>query len=190
MSYFLKTVDPEKAEGQLKSTYGMLETMFQMIPKIFVAQSIRPDLLDAIVTYVNRLMIETHALPRSTKELIAAYVSKLNSCAYWVDAHSAMVMAQGFSQEEVKSIIEDVNGSSLIDDKTKQLLHFSEKITRNAYKVIESDFQRLKNLGCSEEEIFEAVAVTSLFNYMDRIADALGAPVEGFQEMMAQMPES
>ena len=101
-----------------------------------------------------------------------------------------MAMAQGYSQEEVKSIIEDVNGSSLIDDKTKQLLHFSEKITRNAYKVIESDFQRLKNLGCSEEEIFEAVAVTSLFNYMDRMADALGAPVEGFQEMMAQMPES
>jgi 5,10-methenyltetrahydromethanopterin hydrogenase len=31
------------------------------------------------------------------------------------------------------------------------------------------------------------VAVTSLFNYMDRMADALGAPVEGFQEMMAQM---
>ena len=189
MSYFLKTVEAENAEGQLKETYGMLETMFQMIPKVFVAQSIRPDLLDAIVTYVNRLMIETHALPRSTKELIAAYVSKLNSCAYWVDAHSAMAMAQGFSQEEVKSIIENVAGSSLIDDKTKKILHFSEKITRHAYKVIESDIQGLKDSGCSEEEIFEAVAVTSLFNYMDRMADALGAPVEGFQEMMAQMLE-
>ncbi|QTA92816.1 Uncharacterized protein dnm_089090 [Desulfonema magnum] len=38
-----------------------------------MAQSIRPDLLETIVQYVNRLMIETHALPRSTKELIAAY---------------------------------------------------------------------------------------------------------------------
>ena len=82
MSYFLETVEAEKAEGQLKETYEMLETMFQMVPKVFVAQSIRPDLLDAIVTYVNRLMIETHTLPRSTKELIAAYVSELNSCAY------------------------------------------------------------------------------------------------------------
>jgi hypothetical protein len=27
----------------------------------------------------------------------------------------------------------------------------------------------------------------SLFNDMDRMADALGAPVEGFQEMMARM---
>ncbi len=82
MSYFFKVTEPEKAFGQLKNSYEMLESMFQMVPKVFVAQSLRPDLLEPIVTYVNRLMIETHALSRSTKELIAAYVSKLNACAY------------------------------------------------------------------------------------------------------------
>jgi uncharacterized peroxidase-related enzyme len=190
MSYFLKTVDPDKAEGQLKSTYGTLESMFQMVPKVFIAQGLRPDLLDPIVAYVNRLMIEAHALPRNTKELIAAYVSKLNSCDYCVDAHSAMAMAQGYTQEEVKGIIDDIKGSSLIDEKTKQLLHFSGKITRNAHKVVESDIEGLKNSGCSDEEIFEAVAVSSFFNYINRMADALGAPVEGLQEMMAQMQKT
>ena len=82
MSYYLKTVSPEDAAGQLKKAYATLEAMFQMVPKVFVAQSIRPDLLEPIVTYVNRLMVENHALPRSTKELIAAHVSKLNACAY------------------------------------------------------------------------------------------------------------
>ena len=82
MSYLLKTVEPEKAEGQLLKSYEMLQTMFQIVPKVFVAQSIRPDLLEPIVQYVNRLMVEAHALPRSTKELIAAYVSKINACAY------------------------------------------------------------------------------------------------------------
>lgn len=82
MSYFLKTTDVENAEGQLRETYDLLRTMFEMVPKVFVAQSIRPDLLEPIVQYVNRLMIETHALPRRTKELIAAYVSKLNTCPY------------------------------------------------------------------------------------------------------------
>ena len=82
MSYFLKVTEPEKGSGQLQKSYEMLQAMFQMVPKVFVAQSIRPDLLEPIVQYVNRLMIETHALSRSTKELIAAYVSKLNACAY------------------------------------------------------------------------------------------------------------
>lgn len=101
-----------------------------------------------------------------------------------------MAMAQGFTQKEVKGILEDIDGSTLIDNKTKQLLHFSEKITRNAYKIEESDIQALRTIGCSDYEIFEAIAVTSLFNYMDRMADALGAPVENFQEMIASMMQS
>ncbi len=82
MSYYLPTVEPQKADGQVKSVYGTLTTMFQTVPKVFVAQSIRPDLLELIVNYVNKLMIETHSLPRRTKELVAAYVSRINSCAY------------------------------------------------------------------------------------------------------------
>ena len=82
MSYFFPTTDPENATGRLQESYTTLTSMFQMVPKVFVAQSMRPDLLEPVISYVNRLMIEDHALPRRTKELIAAYVSKLNSCAY------------------------------------------------------------------------------------------------------------
>ena len=82
MSYFIPTVEPEKADGQVKNAYDTLTTMFQMVPKVFVAQSIRPDLLELIVNYVNKLMIATHFLPRRTKELSAAHVSRVNSCAY------------------------------------------------------------------------------------------------------------
>ena len=101
-----------------------------------------------------------------------------------------MAMAQGFTQEEVQSIIKDIDGSQLIDAKTKQILYFSESITRNAYKIHVGTMQALRDVGCSDEEIFEAIAVASLFNFMDRMADSLGAPVEGFQEMMKQMTES
>lgn len=82
MSYFFPTTAPEDASGQLQETYNTLTTMFQMVPKVFVAQSMRPDLVDLIVNYVNRLMVEDHALSRTTKELVAAYVSKLNACEY------------------------------------------------------------------------------------------------------------
>ena len=95
-----------------------------------------------------------------------------------------MVMAQGFTQEQVQGILEDIDGSSLIDEKTKRLLHFSETVTRNAFKVHEGTMEDLRGHGCTDEDIFEAIAVTSLFNFMDRMADALGAPVKGLQEMM------
>ena len=82
MSYFLKTTGPDNADGELKNAYDMLTNMFQLVPSVFVAQSIRPDLLEPVVTFVNRLLIETHALSRTTKELIAAHVSEINKCAY------------------------------------------------------------------------------------------------------------
>ena len=82
MSYFFPTTAPENATGQLQDAYSTLTSMFQMVPKVFAAQSMRPDLMELVVNYVNQLMVEDHALPRSTKELIAAYVSKINACAY------------------------------------------------------------------------------------------------------------
>ena len=98
-----------------------------------------------------------------------------------------MAMAQGFSREDVENILADVDNTALIDEKTRKLLQLAGKITRHAYKVTEGDIDALREIGCTDDEIFEAVTVTSLFNYMDRMADALGAPVEGFQDMVEQM---
>ena len=98
-----------------------------------------------------------------------------------------MVMAQGFTRDQVQSILEDIDGSSLIDDKTKNLLHLAETITRNSHKIHKGIMQELRDQGCSNDELFEAVAVASFFNFLDRIADALGAPVEGLQDMIEQM---
>jgi len=184
---YIPVVNPENASQGLKRTYDMIEEKFKMVPKVFTALSLRPDLLEPLVQFVIRLMIDDHKLSRGTKELIAAYVSKINSCAYCVDAHSAMAMAQGFTEEQVKSILEDVSGSPLLDAKTKKLLQYAEKATRHAYKINEEDIQKLHEVGCSDEEILEAMLVTALFNFMDRVADALGVPVENFIQMMKTM---
>ena len=79
---FLQTIPPEKATGDLKVLYDQMEQMFGLVPQAFVAMSPRPDLLGPLVTYLKGLLLDTHALPRVSKELIAAHVSKINSCAY------------------------------------------------------------------------------------------------------------
>lgn len=101
-----------------------------------------------------------------------------------------MVMAQGFSQEEVKSILDDVDGSSLIDIKTRKLLNLAKIITQSSHKIHDGTIREAKDAGCTDPEIFEAIAVAALFNFMDRMADALGAPVEGFQEMVKQQMQT
>ena len=81
MSY-IKTIDQNDATGQLKSIYDNLTDSVGMIPSIVKAQSLRPDLLEPLLGFLGALMMTEHGLSKTTKELIAAYVSKINSCEY------------------------------------------------------------------------------------------------------------
>ena len=78
----IKTLTPED-DPRLAQVNQKMEGMFGgMVPKVFTAMNLRIDLLETILQYVKQLMIEDHGNNRFTKELLAAYVSKLNSCAY------------------------------------------------------------------------------------------------------------
>lgn len=81
MSY-IKTIDVEGAHGELKDIYEELRADMGMIPAVLKVQSLRSDLLSTVIEFVEKLMDEEHKLSATTKELIATFVSKLNSCAY------------------------------------------------------------------------------------------------------------
>ncbi|MFQ5892788.1 MAG: peroxidase [Nitrospinota bacterium] len=81
MSY-IKTIEPKDAYGTLKEIYERLQEGYGRVPNLIRVQSLRPDLLEAVVLFFERLMLEAHTLSRTTKELLAAYVSKINACAY------------------------------------------------------------------------------------------------------------
>ena len=52
--------------------------------------------------------------------------------------------------------------------------------------MTEEDIQSLKDLGYTDEDVLEATEVIALFNFLDRIADALGAPVENLRQAMSK----
>ncbi len=61
-----------------------------------------------------------------------------------------------------------------VDDKTRGLLEFAELLTRHSYRTTEDEIQRLRRLGWTDEQIAEAVYVTALFAFYNRVADAFG----------------
>jgi len=79
---FIATISMGQADGELSKVYEEINEAFGMVPAVFQSMSLRPDLLQPLFLFVKRLMLEEHALPRTTKELLAANVSKLNACAY------------------------------------------------------------------------------------------------------------
>ena len=79
---YIETIDQDDATGPLKAIYDNLSDSLGSIPNIIKVQSLRPDLIPHLMGFIGALMMTEHGLSKTTKELIAAYVSKINSCDY------------------------------------------------------------------------------------------------------------
>ena len=60
------------------------------------------------------------------------------------------------------------------------LLEYVELVTEAAYRTTSADVQKLRDAGWKEDQIAEAVYVTALFAFFNRIADAFGVPSQDY----------
>jgi alkylhydroperoxidase family enzyme len=61
-----------------------------------------------------------------------------------------------------------------VNEPERALLRFVELVTRHAYRTTADDVQRLRDAGWTDEQIAEAVYITALFAFFNRVADAFG----------------
>ncbi len=64
------------------------------------------------------------------------------------------------------------------DQKTKQMLHYAEKLTKEPGSVAEADVKALRRAGFGDEEILQINLVVSYFNFANRIVSGLGVQLE------------
>jgi alkylhydroperoxidase family enzyme len=55
-------------------------------------------------------------------------------------------------------------------------------ITEAAYRTTAADVEKLRLAGWREEQIAEAVYITALFAFFNRVADAFGVPSQNYLE--------
>ncbi len=60
------------------------------------------------------------------------------------------------------------------------LLDYAELITKAASRSTAEDVQKLRDAGWNDNQISEAVYVTALFAFFNRVADAFGVPSQEY----------
>ena len=60
------------------------------------------------------------------------------------------------------------------------MLEYVELITRAAYRSTAEDVQKLRVAGWTEDQISEAVYITAMFAFFNRVADAFGVPSQDY----------
>jgi alkylhydroperoxidase family enzyme len=68
------------------------------------------------------------------------------------------------------------------------LLDYVEQITVAAYRSTPEDVQKLRDAGWSENQIAEAVYITAMFAFFNRVADAFGVPAQNYLETGKMTP--
>ena len=62
------------------------------------------------------------------------------------------------------------------------LLEYVRKVTEAAWRTTPRDVQTLRDHGWTEPQIAEAVYITAMFAFFNRVADAFGVPPQGYLE--------
>jgi uncharacterized peroxidase-related enzyme len=61
-----------------------------------------------------------------------------------------------------------------ISEQDRVMLEYVEKVTRDATQVGREDHARLRSVGFEDRGILQVTLIASWFNYVNRVADALG----------------
>ncbi len=64
--------------------------------------------------------------------------------------------------------------TSALSKKDKALFAFVAKVNKKSYEIQPADVDRARKAGCTEEALYDALTVCSLFNFYNRWCDAAG----------------
>jgi alkylhydroperoxidase family enzyme len=85
----------------------------------------------------------------------------------------------------VQAIAEGKLDEAGLNPAERVLLDYVTRITEAAYRTTPEDVQVLRDNGWTEPQIAEAVYITAMFAFFNRVADAFGIPPQGYLEMNA-----
>jgi alkylhydroperoxidase family enzyme len=103
-----------------------------------------------------------------------------------VGAHAWFLQLQGGADEVIAALAKgDVAGAPL-SEADAALMRFVELVTRHAYRSNQEDIDRLRATGWTDPQIAEAVYITALFAFFNRVADAFGLADPGYRDLARQ----
>ena len=107
------------------------------------------------------------------RELIAAYTSALNACAFCYGSHKAVAEALGVDIATLDALVTDIESAPIAED-LKPVFAFVKKLTMSPSKITSEDRSRVLAVGWDKQAIVDASLICGMFNMMNRLIDGTG----------------
>jgi len=142
-------------------------------PRIVAAHTLIPQAMHHALSTFAALLSPELPLSRAQHEMIATRVSALNSCSFCAVSHAEFLRRVTLDEKLAESIRSDYEHAPL-SPADRAMLDFASKVTTGAYRVTREDHDRLREHGFDDQARVQITLITAFFNYINRVADALG----------------
>lgn len=173
----IKTQSFEDAQGAVKEMYSFMQEKAGLIPKPLRMMSSSPALF-AISSKVMGYYLSHPSLSFLLLAHIRLIVAFNHDYPYCVELNSELLKhVQALSDDEVAAVRVDP-GQARLDDKDKAMLLFVRKAVIEPEETEPSDVERLRSLGWTDADIFDAVSYganmvsTGILFHAFRMSDA------------------
>jgi uncharacterized peroxidase-related enzyme len=145
------------------------------VPGIRSLLAFRPEMAPSISALADVLLHAPNSLTRGERELIAAYVSSLNGCAFCHHSHAAIASCHLHDEGLLVDAVMKDPESAPISNKLKALLAVAARVQQSGRAVRDSDIARARSEGATDVEIHDTVLIAAAFCMFNRYVDGLGA---------------
>jgi uncharacterized peroxidase-related enzyme len=177
---FIDVISPEEAEpgSALAEFYERAGDQRGSVANVLQISSLHPELSEAHLDLYMALMYDREAgLNRRSRELIAVAVSSANDCGYCVEHHRQALAKYERDEELVAEVAQDPREADL-DPGDRALVDYALHLTQTPGEVEAEHVEELRERGFDDEDVLNAAAVTSYFNFVNRLNLGLGAELE------------
>ena len=136
-----------------------------------------PETSTPLIEFHEVLLRGPSPFTAAERELIAAYVSGLNRCDYCHGVHTATAERMGVEPGLVPRIVKDGDFDG-VAARLRPVLALARKLTLSPGSVTRADADAVLAAGWDDTALYYAVAVTALFNFMNRLVEGLGIELE------------
>ena len=153
----------------MEKPYIKLDHDFNGIVQLFMYDR---EVASRLTAMGQTIMRRKRGLSIGERELIGAFVSKMNDCQFCRDSHTACAK-QYLGNALVEQVIEECD-SEVLSMKMRALLTVAVHVQDLNREDLPAAIEAAKIHGATDEEIHDAVLVTSFFSMCNRYVDGLG----------------
>lgn len=168
----LPVPEHQQLPEEIRNFFDLCQEKLGLVPNVLKAYSQNLAQLNVFSRFYNELMFGESELTALEKEMIAVVVSCSNHCFYCLVAHGAAV--REYSGDPILGELMVMNyRAAELSPRQRAMLDFADKLTREPNHINEADRQALRDVGFTDQGIWDIANVTGFYNMTNRVAGAV-----------------